>query len=88
MTGENLESFQNGSEFVPAEGWALFDRPPPAKLNTAAREYLVELFEAGKQNKNHRVSPEEAEIKLRDKFPTSEACWLSVKQVNFLQYKF
>ena len=40
--------------------------------------YLVELFEGGKMDKNHRVSPEVAELKLRDKFPSSEDCWLTL----------
>ena len=81
MSGEVLEKFESGSVFAPAKGWALFDRAVPARLNPEARAYLVELFEAGKSNRNHRVNPEEAEIKLRNRFPTREESWLTVKQV-------
>ena len=42
----------------------------------------MELFEAGKANRNHRVFPEEAELKLREKFPSNEESWLTVKQVK------
>ena len=76
--------FTSESRFLPKEGWALFDRPAPSRLNAAARSYLVELFNAGKENKNNRVSPETAEMMVHDKFPTDEDCWLTVKQVNFL----
>ena len=63
------------------KGWALFDRSVPTRLNPEAREYLVEIFEAGKVNRNHRVSPEEAEMKLKNRFPLKEDSWLTVKQV-------
>ena len=39
------------------------------------------MFEAGRKNKNHRVSPQSAELKLRDTFPDREECWLTAKQV-------
>ena len=81
MSNEVLEKFDKPSDFVPVEGWALFDRPVPARLNLEARAYLVELFEAGKTDRNRRVSPEEAELKLRNRFPLSEVSWLTVKQV-------
>jgi hypothetical protein len=81
MSNEVLEKFDNPSDFVPVEGWALFDRPVPARLNPEARAYLVELFEGGKSDRNRRVSPEEAELKLRNRFPLSEVSWLTVKQV-------
>ena len=84
MTGESLETFDENSVFVPKKGWALFERAVPTRLNFEARSYLVDLFEAGKTNRNHRVSPEEAELKLRDKFPTKEETWLSVKQIKSL----
>ena len=48
------------------------------------RAYLVELFEAGKANRNHRVNPEEAELKIRNQFPTKEESWLTVKQVMII----
>ena len=83
LSGEVLEKFDGDSVFVPAKGWALFDRALPARLDQDARAYLVELFEAGKSNRNHRVSPEEAELKLRNRFPTKEESWLTVKQVFY-----
>lgn len=83
LSGEVLEKFDGDSVFVPAKGWALFDRALPARLDQDARAYLVELFEAGKSNRNHRVSPEEAELKLRNRFPTREESWLTVKQVFY-----
>ena len=87
---EHLEKFSSESVFVPREGWALFDRPPPSRLNSEARVFLIELFNAGKENKNNRVSPEVAELMLRDAFPSKEVCWLTVKQVNHLNqaYKY
>ena len=42
----------------------------------------MELFEGGKMNKNHRVTPDEAELKLRDKYPETEEYWLTKKQVK------
>ena len=48
MSNEVLEKFDNPSDFVPVEGWALFDRPVPTRLNPGARAYLVDLFKAGK----------------------------------------
>ena len=84
MTRESLERFEENSVFVPKKGWALFEQAVPTRLNFEARSYLVDLFEAGKTNRNHRVSPEEAELKLRDKFPTKEETWLSVKQIKSL----
>ena len=72
MKGELLKKCPDCSEFVPVEGWALFERPPSAKLNQDARAYLVELFEAGRLNRNHRVSSTKAGITLRDKFPAME----------------
>ena len=41
MSNEVLEKFDNPSDFVPVEGWALFDRPVPARLNPEARAYLL-----------------------------------------------
>lgn len=81
LCGEDLEKFDGNSGFVPQKGWALFDRAVPARLNPEARKFLVELFEAGKTNRNHRVSPEEAELKLKNQFPSNEETWLTVKQV-------
>jgi hypothetical protein len=78
---EHLEEFSAGSQFLPREGWALFERPPPSRLNLEARGFLIDLFNAGKENKNHRVSPGAAEVMLRDKFPIKTECWLTVKQV-------
>ena len=77
-----------GSMYVAKEGWALFERPPPTRLPVKAKDYLVELFEGGKMDKNHRVSPEVAELKLRDKFPRSEDCWLTKKQVCIIWQHF
>ena len=84
LSGENLENFEEESVFVPFKGWALFERAVPARLNPEARAYLVELFEAGKANRNHRVNPEEAELKIRNQFPTKEESWLTVKQVMII----
>ena len=81
LSGENLEQFEEESVFSPFKGWALFERAVPARLNPEARAYLVELFEAGKAKRNHRVIPEEAELKLRNQFPTKEESWLTVKRV-------
>jgi hypothetical protein len=81
MSKEVLKKFDNPSDYVPMKGWALFDRSVPTRLNPEAREYLVEIFEAGKVNRNHRVSPEEAEMKLKNRFPLKEDSWLTVKQV-------
>ena len=77
---EHLEEFSNDSKFVPTEGWALFDRLPPSRLNLEARGFLIDLFNAGKENKNHRVSPGSAEVMLRDNFPSKTECWLTVNQ--------
>ena len=66
----------------PLEGWALHERTPPSRLPIKAKEFLVELFEDGKINKNRRVSPDEAELKLRDKYPKTESYWLTKKQVK------
>ena len=79
---ENLVLVYPWMSSFPTRGWALYDRPPPTRLNPQARAYLVELFEGGKLDKNRRVSPQEAENFLRQKFPTQEDSWLSVKQVR------
>ena len=47
----------------------------------------MELFEGGRTDRNQRCSPQTAQLKLRDKFPSFEKCWLSVKQVDFHSFK-
>ena len=81
MMGEKLESFPSDCYFTPKEGWALHERPLPSRLNDESRRFLVDIFNAGRENKNNRVSPESAEILLHTEFPDNEECWLSVKQV-------
>ena len=70
-----------GSSYIPVEGWALHERTPPSRFPAEAKAFLVELFEGGRKNKNHRVSPDEAELNLRDKYPNTEENWLTKKQV-------
>ena len=82
MGKEELVSVEARSPCAPTQGWALFERPPPSRLNPDARTYLVELFQGGKEYKNRRVSPQEAVLLLYKKFPTQEDAWLSVKQVK------
>ena len=82
MMEENLENLPSESDFVPKEGWALFERAPASRLNEAAKGFCVDLFNAGKANKNSRVSPESAELMLRDRFPSKQECWLTVRQVR------
>jgi hypothetical protein len=66
---------------VPKVGWALQERTGSARLQGDAKAIVIEMFEAGRKNKNHRVSPQSAELKLRDTFPDREECWLTAKQV-------
>ena len=66
---------------VPKVGWALQERTGSARLQGDAKALVIEMFEAGRKNKNHRVSPQSAELKLRDTFPDREECWLTAKQV-------
>ena len=82
MMEEHLEIFPSKSDFVPKEGWALFERAPASRLNAEAKGFLVDLFNAGKANKNNRVSPESAELMLRDNFPSKQEFWLTVRQVS------
>ena len=70
------------STAIPKEGWALFQRPTPSRLDPKARDFLVSLFDAGRKDRNLRCSPQSAELRLRDQFPNDEECWLSVKQVK------
>ena len=81
LDGETCQTYEMTSPVVPDVGWALFERPPPSRLDKQARDFLVELFEMGRTDRNQRCSPQTAEVKLRDQFPTCEKCWLSVKQV-------
>ena len=81
LEGEKINRFPASSSLVPTEGWALFQRVAPGRLEARARDFLVSLFEDGKADRNLRCSPSSAEIKLRDMFPNDENCWLSVKQV-------
>ena len=67
---------------VPKVGWALQERTGSARLQGDAKAIVIEMFEAGRKNKNHRVSPQSAELKLRDTFPDREECWLTAKQVS------
>ena len=69
------------STFVPKEGWALSTRTGSARLQGEAKAFVMEMLEAGRKNRNHRVSPQSAELKLRDCFPDREGCWLTQKQV-------
>ena len=69
------------STVVPKEGWALSTRTGSARLQGEAKALVIEMFEAGRKNRNHRVSPQSAELKLRDCFPEREDCWLTQKQV-------
>ena len=70
------------SPAVPSRGWALFQHAPPSRLGTRPRDFLVLLFQDGKTDRNLRCSPYTAQEKLREKFPDSQDCWLSVKQVK------
>ena len=69
------------STFVPKEGWALSTRTGSARLQGEAKALVMEMFEAGRKNRNNRVSPQSAELKLRDSFPDREDCWRTQKQV-------
>ena len=81
LQGEICTIFQTPSTMVPVEGWALFKRSAPGRLDPRARIFLVSLFEDGRKDRNLRCSPPTAELKLRGKFPDEEDCWLTVKQV-------
>ena len=70
------------SPAVPSRGLVLFQRAPPSRLGTRPRDFLVQLFQDGKTDRNLRCSPHTAQEKLREKFPDSQDCWLSVKQVK------
>ena len=70
------------SPAVPSRGLVLFQRAPPSRLGTRPRDFLVQLFQDGKTDHNLRYSPHTAQEKLREKFPDSQDCWLSVKQVK------
>ena len=85
LEGEILREFNSKSESVPKEGWALQERTGSARLQVDAKALVLEMFEAGRKNRNHRVSPQSAELKLRDSFPDREECWLTAKQVLFIQ---
>ena len=61
MIQEELVPVEANTVLAPKMGWALFERPPPSRLNPVARSYLVELFQVGKDDRNKRVSPQEAE---------------------------
>ena len=82
MEGESCKIYQENSSHVPKEGWGLFERPLPSRLDPRARDFLVDLFNEGQKDRNSRSSPQTAELRLRDKFPGEEKCWLSVKQVT------
>ena len=84
LQGEHCVQMAAPSPVIPKEGWALFQRTAPSRLDPRAREFLVGLFEGGRKDRNLRCSPPTAELKLRDQFPNDESCWLSVKQVQFI----
>ena len=83
LAQEEFVSVNASSPYAPTQGWALFERPPPSCRNPDARTYLVELFQGGKEDKNRRVSPQEAVLLLYKKFPTQEDAWISVKNHMF-----
>ena len=87
IEGEICQTYDATAPVIPNEGWALFERPPPGRLDKLARDFLVDIFEDGRKDKNQRCSPQSAELKLRDKFPDCENCWLSVKQVKYYLLK-
>ena len=88
MAEEKLHTVCDSSIFSPKEGWALFERTPPSKLNPDARAFLVDIFNSGKENRNKRVNHDAAEIMLRDNFPGKQECWLSAKQVICVSLQF
>ena len=88
LEGEILRTFDSKSELVPKEGWSLQERTGSARLQVEAKALVVEMFEAGRKNRNHRVSPQSAEVRLRDSFPDREECWLTAKQVLFVHNQY
>ena len=43
LDGETCQTYEMTSPVVPDVGWALFERPPPSRLDKQARDFLVEL---------------------------------------------
>ena len=57
LEGELCNTFPVSSPVTPNEGWALFARTAPARLDPLAREFLVALFESGRADRNSKILP-------------------------------